>query len=178
MDSIKSQKNHQNNNKNTDLLNLYNSLASVKVDLLWGHKITESVENAEKQKSQQQQQQKHEETNENHQQVATTSSSSSMLSENSARNQSQRHVRCPSTVSVSSSNSGSSTISDYETEVSSNDNDSGVESEGKKKKNNCQELEEKFRFHLIELQKSLESMTETANYLTSRYQSEVGSDHC
>lgn len=88
------------------------------------------------------------------------------------------HVRCPSTVSVSSSNSGSSTISDYETEVSSNDNDSGVESEGKKKKNNCQELEEKFRFHLIEFQKSLESMTETANYLILRYSDDIESENC
>lgn len=159
------------------MLNLYNSLASVKVDLLWGHKIAEIEKHQQKPQQSQQQQQKQEETIEQQQQqVATTSSTTSMLSENSAR--SQRHVRCPSTVSVSSSNSGSSTISDYETEVSSNDNDSGVESEGKKKKSNCQELEEKFRFHLIELQKSLESMTETANYLTTRYQSEVGSDHC
>lgn len=165
-------------------MNLYNSLASVKVDLLWGHKIEEieSQSNVVNGRPVAVEKEKvvvvDKVADENEQVAAAASGSSSTLSENSARNQNQRHVRCPSTVSVSSSNSGSSTISDYETEVSSNDNDSGVESDGKKKKSNCQELEEKFRFHLIELQKSLESMTETANYLTSRYQSEVGSEHC
>jgi hypothetical protein len=179
-DSIRSsQKNNdgisrgvRDNFSNTDLLNLYNTLTSAKSDLIWGIKNQngeDGVVSCQKVNG-----------------SPVESSSIAVVAEqqqqtpqnvdSNARN--MGHVRCPSTVSVSSSNSGSSTISDYETEVSSNDNDSGVESEGKKKKNNCQELEEKFRFHLIELQKSLESMTETANYLILRYSDDVGSEHC
>lgn len=154
-------------------MNLYNTLTSAKSDLIWGIKNDDESSNvAEIRKvSKPVDESPTVIINNGEQQKQTPQNVDS-----NARN--LGHVRCPSTVSVSSSNSGSSTISDYETEVSSNDNDSGVESERKKKKDNCQELEEKFRFHLVEMQKSLESMTETANYLTLRYQNDIGSGNC
>jgi hypothetical protein len=151
-------------------LNLYNTLTSAKSDLIWGIK-NDNSDIVESQKVSRPAEESHTVTSNGDQQKPAAQSADS-----NARN--IGHVRCPSTVSVSSSNSGSSTISDYETEVSSNDNDSGVENERKKKKDNCQELEEKFRFHLVEMQKSLESMTETANYLILRYQNDVGSENC
>lgn len=88
------------------------------------------------------------------------------------------HVRRPSTVSVASSNSSTSTISDTDSEVSSNENDSGIESEGQKNKDKSLEVAKQFRTHLLGLFQSLEQMTETANYLTARYQSDIGTGSC
>lgn len=88
------------------------------------------------------------------------------------------HIRRPSTVSVASSNSSTSTISDSESEVSSNENDSGIESEGQKNKDKSLEVANQFRTHLLGLYNSLEQMTEAANYLTARYQSDIGAGSC
>uniref|UniRef100_A0A1B0DJD1 Uncharacterized protein n=1 Tax=Phlebotomus papatasi TaxID=29031 RepID=A0A1B0DJD1_PHLPP len=82
------------------------------------------------------------------------------------------HVRRPSTISMSSSNSVS-TLSDSESEIS-NENDSGIESERRRDLDKSQELAKQFRTHLLGLYRSLEQMTEAANYLTARYQSDVG----
>lgn len=82
------------------------------------------------------------------------------------------HVRRPSTVSVASSNSAS-TLSDSDSETSA-ENDSGIESEGNQEQDRSAELAKQFRTHLLGLYRSLEQMSEAANYLTARYQSDVG----
>uniref|UniRef100_A0A182STJ9 Uncharacterized protein n=1 Tax=Anopheles maculatus TaxID=74869 RepID=A0A182STJ9_9DIPT len=82
------------------------------------------------------------------------------------------HNRRPSTVSVASSNSAS-TLSDSDSETSA-ENDSGIESEGNQEQDRSTELAKQFRTHLIGLYRSLEQMSEAANYLTARYQSDVG----
>lgn len=84
------------------------------------------------------------------------------------------HIRRPSTVSMASSNSSTgSTISDSESEIS-NENDSGIESENNHNADKSEELAKQFRVHLHGLYRTLEQMTEAANYLTARYQSDVG----
>ncbi|XP_058054241.1 uncharacterized protein LOC131205938 [Anopheles bellator] len=82
------------------------------------------------------------------------------------------HARRPSTVSVASSNSAS-TLSDSDSEASA-ENDSGIESEGNQEQDRSTELAKQFRTHLLGLYRSLEQMSEAANYLTTRYQSDVG----
>lgn len=82
------------------------------------------------------------------------------------------HNRRPSTVSVASSNSGS-TLSDSDSETSA-ENDSGIESESNQEQDRSAELAKQFRTHLLGLYRSLEQMSEAANYLTTRYQSDVG----
>lgn len=88
-------------------------------------------------------------------------------------NNTKGHIRRPSSVSVISTNSAGSTISDNESEIS-NENDSGIESEGNSERDKSDQMAKQFRTHLIGLYKSLEQMTEAANYLTHRYQSDVG----
>lgn len=83
------------------------------------------------------------------------------------------HIRRPSTVSTISTNSAASTISDTDSEVS-NENDSGIESESNQERDKSIELEKQFRTHLHGLYKCLEQMTDAANYLTVRYQNDVG----
>uniref|UniRef100_A0A182NV24 Uncharacterized protein n=1 Tax=Anopheles dirus TaxID=7168 RepID=A0A182NV24_9DIPT len=80
------------------------------------------------------------------------------------------HIRRPSTVSVASSNSAS-TLSDSDSETSA-ENDSGIESECNQEQDRSAELAKQFRTHLIGLYRSLEQMSEAANYLTARYQSD------
>lgn len=86
------------------------------------------------------------------------------------------HIRRPSTVSMASSNSSTgSSISDGDSESEiSNENDSGIESENNKHADKSEELAKQFRTHLNGLYRTLEQMTEAANYLTARYQSDVG----
>lgn len=84
------------------------------------------------------------------------------------------HMRRPSTASMASSNSSTaSTISDSESEIS-NENDSGIESENQRNADKSEELAKQFRMHLSGLYRTLEQMTEAANYLTTRYQNDVG----
>ncbi|CRK92677.1 CLUMA_CG006280, isoform A [Clunio marinus] len=72
-----------------------------------------------------------------------------------------------------------STISDSESDVSStNENDSGIESEGQQEKDKSLEVAKQFRTHLLGLYKSLEQMTEAANYLTARYQKDIVGGNC
>uniref|UniRef100_A0A182P0L6 Thyroid hormone-inducible hepatic protein spot 14 n=1 Tax=Anopheles epiroticus TaxID=199890 RepID=A0A182P0L6_9DIPT len=99
---------------------------------------------------------------------ASNSSSSSPATATSVKG----HIRRPSTVSVASSNSAS-TLSDSDSETSA-ENDSGIESEGNQEQDRSAELAKQFRTHLIGLYRSLEQMSEAANYLTARYQSDVG----
>lgn len=163
----------------SDLFNLYNMLNSVKVDLLWGRQdeAIESVENAvtslaldstvatteDLQMYEQQLQQ-------NPQQQQPTSVQT--ITVNNSGN--KGHIRRPSTASMMSTASAASTISDNESEIS-NENDSGIESESTHEKDKSDQLAKQFRTHLLGLYKCLGQMTEAANYLTVRYQSDVGS---
>lgn len=105
----------------------------------------------------------------------TVSAISTAKTEEGAKQDVKGHIRRPSTVSMASSNSstGSSISDDSESEIS-NENDSGIESENNKHADKSEELAKQFRVHLNGLYRTLEQMTEAANYLTVRYQNDVG----
>lgn len=147
-------------------------LNSVKVDLLWGRNGQEDNSETEVELREQ-----------NYDTVEAAPATETKAVEAStlappATTETKGHVRRPSTVSVASSNSSTSTISDSESEVSSNENDSGIESEGQKNKDKSLDVAKQFRTHLLGLYQSLEQMTEAANYLTARYQSDIGGGNC
>lgn len=147
-------------------------LNSVKVDLLWGRNGQEESDTTEVELREQ-----------NYDTVEAAPTTETKTVEvpapvPQASTETKGHVRRPSTVSVASSNSSTSTISDSESEVSSNENDSGIESEGQKNKDKSLEVANQFRTHLLGLYNSLEQMTEAANYLTARYQSDIGAGSC
>lgn len=154
----------------SDLFKLYNMLNVVKVDLLWGRQ--DAVE-------EQQQQQTVSPTPmdttpaEYKQKSASPAPATEQKESSSSESGSIKgHIRRPSTVSMASSNSAS-TLSDSESEISA-ENDSGIESESNADQDKSTELAKQFRTHLLGLYRSLEQMTEAANYLTARYQSDVG----
>lgn len=161
----------------SDLFKLYNMLNVVKVDLLWGRQDAEegsespmgsTAENSDvryKQKSTSP-------APEQHTQNVSSNSSSSSSAGSDAGSSIKGHIRRPSTASMASSNSGS-TLSDSESEISA-ENDSGIESESNVDQDKSTEMAKQFRTHLHGLYRSLEQMTEAANYLTARYQSDVG----
>jgi len=146
---------HENLNS-AELFNLYNMLNGVKTDLLWGRNSEEQPE----------------ETLANQKSIAKTESQSVIVD---TTKQQKGHVRRPSTASVASSNSSTNTLSDTESEIS-NENDSGIESESNNnhEQDRSTELAKQYRTHLLGLYRCLEQMTEAANYLTARYQSDVG----
>lgn len=157
----------------SDLFNLYNMLNSVKVDLLWGRQ-DEAIENLENA------------VNALVIEPTTEDSSSPKTSEaekptdqqsttitNNNNTNTKGHIRRPSTASLVSTASAASTISDNESEIS-NENDSGIESESNHEQDKSDQLAKQFRTHLLGLYKCLGQMTEAANYLTVRYQSDVG----
>lgn len=183
--------------KESDLFTLYNMLNSVKVDLLWGRNdgtssdgddgdLTPIVEtdklplieevqatittnnatdnNCTPKEHQQSQQP---------QQLTTQLNVTNAPDTATAASNVKGHIRRPSTVSTISTNSAASTISDTDSEVS-NENDSGIESETNQERDKSVELAKQFRTHLHGLYKCLEQMTEAANYLTARYQSDIG----
>lgn len=153
---------HENLNS-ADLFNLYTMLNEVKVDLLWGRKSEEQPE--EILLSQQAA---------SVDQLSISESATKLTPNASATNVAQQtkgHVRRPSTVSVASSNS-TNTLSDTESEIS-NENDSGIESEHTNV-DKSSELARQYRTHLLGLYRCLEQMTEASNYLTNRYQSDIG----
>ncbi|XP_059613103.1 mid1-interacting protein 1-like [Phlebotomus argentipes] len=137
-----------------DLLKLYNMLNLVKNDLLWARNDTSEEVKQEKSAGE----------------LSTNVAKEEVVSKEEATV--KGHVRRPSTISMSSSHSVS-TLSDSESEIS-NENDSGIESESRRDLDKSQELAKQFRTHLLGLYRSLEQMTEAANYLTARYQSDVG----
>lgn len=149
---------HENLNS-AELFNLYNMLNGVKTDLLWGRNSEEQPE----------------ETAADEKSITKTDSSQSIVSD-ASKQQQKGHVRRPSTASVASSNSSSTnTLSDTESDIS-NENDSGIESESNNnhEQDKSTELAKQYRTHLLGLYRCLEQMTEAANYLTTRYQSDVG----
>ena len=87
------------------------------------------------------------------------------------------HVRCPSTTSMQSVQSASSIASSTSSSSDSDsdaviENDSGLESEDNDRLAN--QAAENFRRHLRGLHRSINRMTEAAEYLTLRYQADVG----
>ncbi|XP_063702695.1 mid1-interacting protein 1-like [Culicoides brevitarsis] len=157
--------------KTSDLYNLYNMLNSVKVDLLWGRQdeAMENVEDAVAALVLDASATSSTEDATQEPQTPTTGTSSS-----SSSVQTKGHFRRPSTASMMSTASAASTISDNESEIS-NENDSGIESETTQEQDKSDQLAKQFRTHLLGLYKCLGQMTEAANYLTVRYQSDVGS---
>lgn len=155
----------------SDLFKLYNMLNVVKVDLLWGRQDAEEAsETLQQQPMDQSDSQQYKQKSvspapvEQQQQLSSSASDSGSSIKG--------HIRRPSTVSMASSNSAS-TLSDSESEISA-ENDSGIESESSADQDKSTELAKQFRTHLLGLYRSLEQMTEAANYLTARYQSDVG----
>ena len=143
-------------------------LNDVKVDLLWGRNSEEQPEELSVKQQQQQEAQQPQQTQiqiEHHLSVEATSKPQSV-------GQLKGHVRCPSTASVASSNS-INTLSDTESDIS-NENDSGIESETHRETDKSADLARHYRTHLLGLYRCLEQMTEAANYLTNRYQNDVG----
>lgn len=185
----------------SELFQLYNTLKLVKVDLLWGRQDAEdgvedsvvmgcSTKSAKSSSSSSSNAAQSNNTtadptvanasSSNGSSVSSSpagsekaeSNSSTTASSSSSTTTTKGHVRRPSTVSVASSNSAS-TLSDSDSETSA-ENDSGIESEGNQEQDRSAELAKQFRTHLLGLYRSLEQMSEAANYLTARYQSDVG----
>lgn len=82
------------------------------------------------------------------------------------------HIRRPSSVSVASTNS-SSTLSDTDSESGVIENDSGIE-EASIEEVKVDKIAQDFKRHLHGLTNSLRQMTEAAQYLTWRYQYDIG----
>lgn len=152
-----------------ELFTLYNMLNGVKLDLLWGRNSEEQPEEMQNQLDEDKQIS-----------VSSVPSSSAaavnLTSDTNANNSSTKdvkgHARRPSTASVASSNSAT-TLSDSDSEIST-ENDSGIESECKHETDKSRDLARQYRKHLLGLYRCLEQMTDAANYLTARYQSDIG----
>lgn len=187
----------------SELFNLYNVLNALKNDLLWTTNQDDEVEElqsgaaavaTETEQAQQPQQRQLSQVE------SKTESSSSSSSRNGASRSSSTttttgvkgHVRRTSTASMMSTTSVSN-LSDSDSDIS-NEIDSGLESDGNKSDNAqssdgsdivddaaCQkssdkatDLAKRCKRHLNGLYQCLEQMTEAANYLTARYQSDIG----
>ncbi|XP_017096823.2 uncharacterized protein [Drosophila bipectinata] len=174
----------------SELFNLYNMLNSLKKDLLW-------TANQEDEDHPQLQSQistiPTPNPNPNPSESKTDSSSTTATTTTGAHV--KGHVRRTSTASMMSTNSVSN-MSDSDSDISQ-ENDSGLESDGNKSDNaqssdgsdivdvagpkskqasgdKATELAQRCRRHLNGLYECLEQMTEAANYLTARYQSDIG----
>lgn len=153
-----------------ELFTLYNMLNGVKVDLLWGRNSEEQPEEIQNEFDDDKQ------TSSNSTNVPCVNSTIDSNTNNSNNVSSTKdvkgHVRRPSTASVASSNSAT-TLSDSDSEIST-ENDSGIESECKPGTDKSRDLAKQYRKHLLGLYRCLEQMTDAANYLTARYQSDIG----
>ncbi|XP_031640533.1 uncharacterized protein LOC116352241 isoform X2 [Contarinia nasturtii] len=151
-----------------ELFTLYNMLNGVKVDLLWGRNSEEQPEEIQSELDDDKQ------TSSNSTIVPCVNSSidSNTNNNGSSTKDVKGHARRPSTASVASSNSVT-TLSDSDSEIST-ENDSGIESECKHGIDKSRDLAKQYRKHLLGLYRCLEQMTDAANYLTARYQSDIG----
>lgn len=178
---IKSKNVHEFLNS-SELFNLYNMLNALKNDLLWTSK-DDSDDLNEQQIS-----------IENLETTTESISTSTPTGAHAVNSIAKGHTRRPSTASMVSIASVSQ-MSDSESDISQ-ENDSGVESECNKngsgldstntsenghiqssKVNNTDkatDLAKRCRRHLNGLYQCLEQMTEAANYLTARYQNDIG----
>lgn len=136
----------QNYLNSSDLFDVYNMLNSIKVDLLWGQNMDVRPSTGAR--------------------ATGSTPTGSYLTTHKG------HVRRPSTVSVTSTNSSASVISDSESETG-NENDSGIE-ETPLEQDKTALLAQNFRRHLKGLFKCLRQMNETTQYLSLRYQDDIG----
>ncbi|XP_017149007.1 dentin sialophosphoprotein [Drosophila miranda] len=173
----------------SELFNLYSMLNALKKDLLWTAN-QEDDEAVEMESHQQQQRTASPVANSSESKTESNPSSTT-----SASSSIKGHVRRTSTASMMSTTSVSN-MSDSDSDISQ-ENDSGLESDGNKSDHAqssdgsdivddaCQkskqasgdkatELAKRCRRHLNGLYQCLEQMTEAANYLTARYQSDIG----
>lgn len=144
---------------NTDLYRLYNIVNQMKLELLWSQKSSDEGQEEEDREI------------EENRRLKSTSSSSRASTENIRLG----HARCPSTTSMQSVQSASSTISSS----SDSDSDIGIENDsGLEIEETTDRLAnlaaENFRRHLRGLHRSIKRMTQAAEYLTLRYQEDVG----
>lgn len=133
-----------------DLFELYNMLNGVKDGLLWGS--LEEKTSTDK---------------------ATTPTVTAIATPPATTTATKGHIRRPSSVSVTSTNSSTSTISDTDSESGVIENDSGID-ESATEEAKVDKIAQDFKRHLHGLTHSLRQMTETARYLTWRYQYDIG----
>ncbi|XP_043464256.1 uncharacterized protein LOC122499803 isoform X1 [Leptopilina heterotoma] len=138
---------------NTDLYRLYNIVNKMKVELLWSQETLKSQVDLERDDIQRNK------------------------SQTQSENGSVRlgHARCPSTTSMQSVQSASSMVSsssDSESDAGI-ENDSGLETEEYGDRM-ATIAAENFRRHLRGLHRSIARMTDAAEYLTLRYQADIG----
>ncbi|XP_017018905.1 uncharacterized protein [Drosophila kikkawai] len=178
----------------SELFNLYNMLNSLKKDLLWTAN-QEDDEQHQQQSEQQLNSSPNSTSNCNPSESKTESSTSTAAATGNGSSSGgvKGHVRRTSTASMMSTNSVSN-MSDSDSDISQ-ENDSGLESDGNKSDHaqstdgsdivdvakskqasgdKATELAQRCRRHLNGLYQCLEQMTEAANYLTARYQSDIG----
>ena len=139
---------------NTDLYRLYNIVNKMKVELLWSQESPQET-----------QMDLDREDNQRIKGQSQSETSSVRLG----------HARCPSTTSMQSVQSASSLVSsssDSESDAGI-ENDSGLETEESSDRM-ANLAAENFRRHLRGLHRSIARMTEAAEYLTLRYQADVG----
>ncbi|XP_072401880.1 mid1-interacting protein 1-like isoform X2 [Diabrotica undecimpunctata] len=129
----------------TDLFEIYNMLNGVKDSLLWGG-AQEPPKNPPPPTT-----------------AVVTSVTTPII---------KGHIRRPSSVSVTSTNS-SSTLSDTDSESGSNEIDSGID-ETSQEEGKAERIAQDFKRHLHGLTSTLRHMTEAAQYLTWRYQYDIG----
>lgn len=179
----------------SELFNLYNMLNALKKDLLWTAN-QEDDEQHQQQSEQQPNASPNSTSNGNPSESKTepsTSANTAAATGTSSGQAIKGHVRRTSTASMMSTNSVSN-MSDSDSDISQ-ENDSGLESDGNKSdhaqstdgsdivdvakskqgsSDKATELAQRCRRHLNGLYQCLEQMTEAANYLTARYQSDIG----
>ncbi|XP_044010563.1 sestrin homolog isoform X2 [Aphidius gifuensis] len=156
----------------TDLYRLYNIVNKMKLELLWSQKSTDENNDDDDIDIDDRRTTKSSSTS----LTTTTTSTTSTTSTDHVR---LGHARCPSTTSmqsvqsasslISSSSSSSDTDSDVGIEI-----DSGMETEDTINDRYANQAAENFRRHLHGLHRSIKRMTNAAEYLTLRYQADVG----
>ncbi|KAH8252510.1 hypothetical protein KR032_000282 [Drosophila birchii] len=181
----------------SELFNLYNMLNSLKKDLLWTANQEDDEQHHQKSQQPQLNASANSPSNCNPSESKTESSTSTAAVTGTGTGTSsggvKGHVRRTSTASMMSTNSVSN-MSDSDSDISQ-ENDSGLESDGNKSDHaqstdgsdivdvgkskqtsgdKATELAQRCRRHLNGLYQCLEQMTEAANYLTARYQSDIG----
>lgn len=146
---------------NTDLYRLYNTINQMKTELLWSQETTRRTEIDDHV------------LKTCHPTSTTTSSNSPSEVAHPASMTRLGHARCPSTTSMQSVHSASSIVS-----TSDSDSEVGIEIDSGLEGEECNDLAsiaaENFRRHLRGLHCSITRMTEAAQYLTLRYQADVG----
>lgn len=146
---------------NTDLYRLYNIINQMKTELLWSQEPARSSDT---------------DTDQMLKSSLPVGSPSELAVHQSNSTAITRlgHARCPSTTSMQSVQSASSIVS-----TSDSDSETGIEIDSGLEGEECAAdlasiAAENFRRHLRGLHRSIARMTEAAEYLTLRYQADVG----